>query len=57
MAKKAKKKPEEVMKSFTIRMTEDMMEQLKEKAGLVQVSTIIRKLIEMYINGEIEIKK
>lgn len=57
MARKARKKPEELMKSFTVRMSEDLMERLKERAGLIPVSIVIRKLIEMYVNGEIELRK
>ena len=41
---------------FTVRLTKEEKEQAVKKAGDIPLSLIVRKLIQMWINGEIEIK-
>lgn len=41
------------MLSFTFRLPQTLIEQLKEKAGLVPVSVVLRRLIEKFIKGEV----
>lgn len=53
MTKRSRKKPEELMKSFTVRMPEGLLEQLSKKAGTIPISVVIRRLIEKYIKGEV----
>ncbi len=40
---------------YTFRLPTDLLEQLQDKAGLVPVSVVIRKLIEKFIKGEIKL--
>ena len=47
---------DEKMLSYTFRVPGNLLERLKEKAGLVPVSVVIRKLIEKYIKGEVKIE-
>ena len=51
------KKPKEgeKMERYSFRLPVSLLKQLKEQAGLVPVSVVIRRLIEKYINGEIDI--
>lgn len=42
--------------TFTFRLTDDEKKQGQEKAGDIPLSVIIRKLFQMWLNGEIEIK-
>lgn len=37
-------------------VTYDMKDQLKQKAGRLRMSDVIRKLIEMWLNDEITLK-
>jgi hypothetical protein len=43
------------MSSFTIRAPKDLISQAKAKAGYIPLSVILRKLIEKWVNGEIEL--
>lgn len=43
----------EKMESFTFRIPKTLIEQLKDKAGLMPISVVIRRLIEKYIKGDI----
>lgn len=47
------KRKDEKMLTYTFRVPADLIEKLKEKAGYMPVSVIIRRLIEKYINGEV----
>ncbi len=42
--------------TFTLRLTPEEKEQAQQKAGDVPLSVIVRRLIQMWLNGEIEIK-
>lgn len=53
MAGRPKKKPEDIMKPLTVRMPPELMEELKEKARPAAISRVIRKLVRMYVRGEI----
>lgn len=46
-------KGREKMMSFTFRIAPSLIEQLKDKAGSIPVSVVIRRLIEKYLKGEI----
>ena len=39
--------------TWTFRIPEDLLEELKAKAGMIPLSVIIRRLIEKYIKGEV----
>lgn len=41
------------MLSFTFRLKPELFSRLKEKAGDIPISVIIRRLIEKYIRGEV----
>lgn len=43
------------MSSFTIRAPKSLIAQAKEKAGYIPLSVILRKLLEKWINGDIEL--
>ena len=43
------------MSSFTIRASKSLITQAKEKAGYIPLSVILRKLLEKWINGDIEL--
>jgi len=43
------------MSSFTIRAPKTLLQQAREKAGYVPLSVILRKLLEKWITGEIEL--
>lgn len=45
------------MKSFTLRMPPDLLNRAKGKAGLVNLSTVIRILLEKWLNGEVIIEQ
>lgn len=49
----AKGKGRELMKAFTFRLPPSLIEQLRDRAGSIPVSVVIRRLIERYIKGEI----
>lgn len=38
---------------YTFRLPKDLIEQLREKAGYIPISVIIRRLIEKFIKGEV----
>ena len=42
--------------TFTFRLTEEEKKQGMAKSGDIPLSVIIRKLFQMWLNGEIEIK-
>ena len=42
--------------TITLRITESEKEQAQQKAGDFPLSLIVRKLIQMWLSGEIEIK-
>lgn len=44
------------MISFTFRLPPSLLGQAKKKAGLVNLSVIIRKLVEKWLAGEITIE-
>jgi len=44
------------MKPRLIRFSDDLWDQAKAKAGLTPLSAIIRKLVQMWLSGEIEVK-
>lgn len=48
-----KKRVRENMQSFTFRLPPSLIEQLRDKAGSIPISVIIRRLIEKYIKGEV----
>lgn len=52
-----KKEEPEKMSSYTFRLPGNLLDRLKEKAGLIPVSVVLRKLIEKYLRGEIDIDK
>lgn len=43
------------MTSFTFRLDDNLMAQLKVKAGLIPIAKILRRLIELYLEGKIEL--
>lgn len=43
------------MISFGVRIEKEVLEQAKKKAGLVPLSAIIRRLIEMWLRDEIKV--
>lgn len=43
------------MSSFTIRAPKSLITQAKEKAGYIPLSVILRKLIERWVSGDIEL--
>jgi hypothetical protein len=43
----------EKMQSFTFRLPPSLIEQLRDKAGSIPLSVVIRRLIEKYIKGEV----
>lgn len=47
---------DEPMKPHNIKMPDDLWERAQQKAGLTPLSAIIRRLIKMWLDGEIEIK-
>jgi hypothetical protein len=51
------KKEIEKMTSFTMRVRPSLLDRAREKAGLVPLSTVIRLLIEKWLNGEIIIEQ
>lgn len=56
MARRGKDvEPEDKMMSFTFRLPKDLLKQLKERAGSIPISVVIRRLIEKYIKGEVGI--
>jgi hypothetical protein len=55
MAGRHKKRPEELMKTFTVRIPPDLMERLKDKAGPIALSLVIRELVEMFVDDEVNI--
>jgi len=55
MSKPKKEVKGDKMLSYTFRLPGDILEALKEKAGLVPVSVVIRRLIEKFIRGEIDL--
>lgn len=51
----SKTKGTEKMGSFTIRVHSDLIEKAKEQAGWVPLSEVIRRLLKMWVNGEIKL--
>lgn len=47
----------ENMKPFTLRLYPSLIDRAKDKAGIVPLSTVIRLLIEKWVNGEITIEQ
>lgn len=43
------------MSSFTMRVPKETINQAKDKAGYIPLSVILRKLLEKWIKGEIEL--
>ena len=52
---KNKKEGGDKMKPFSIRLPPETIKQVKEKAGIVPVTTYLRTLVFMWVNGEIEV--
>lgn len=50
-----KKKGDEKMGSFTIRVHESLIATAKDKAGWVPLSVVIRRLLRMWLKGEIQL--
>lgn len=48
-------KEKENMIAYTFRLPPNLLDKLKNRAGFIPVSVIIRRLIEKYINGEISL--
>ena len=48
-------KPEEIMEQYSLRMPPSLWAAAKEKAGMIPLSAIIRKLIEKWLKGEVEV--
>lgn len=56
MARRGKDvEPEDKMMSFTFRLPRDLFQGLKDRAGSIPLSIVIRRLIEKYIKGEVGI--
>ena len=51
----AKRKGKENMASYTFRIPGDLLGQVRERAGIVPVSAIIRKLLEGWLRGDFNI--
>ena len=51
MTKKERRR--EKMSPFSFRLPLPLFEQLKDKAGSIPLSVVIRRLIEKYIKGEV----
>jgi hypothetical protein len=47
---------DEKMQSFTFRLPPSILAAAREKAGLINLSVIFRKLVEKWLAGEIEIE-
>lgn len=43
------------MKSFTVRFPESLRRKAEDKAGMIPFSKILRKLVEMWVRGDIDI--
>ena len=41
--------------TFLIRLPPDLLEQAREKAGLIPLARVIRRLLEKWINDEIDL--
>lgn len=54
---KQNKREDEKMIPFTMRMQPSLLERAKSKAGLIPLSTVIRLLIEKWLNGETVIEQ
>lgn len=50
------KKGDEKMKSFTMRMPPSLIIEAQEKAGMIPLSKIIRRLVEKWLKGEITVE-
>ncbi len=51
----SKRKDDQKMIPFPIRLPPSAIKQAKEKAGIVPVTKYLRTLILMWVNGEIEV--
>lgn len=46
---------DEKMERYTLRMPPSLWEAAKTKSGIIPLSAIIRRLVEMWLHGEIDI--
>lgn len=54
MARRGKDvEPEDRMESFTFRVPKNLLQSLRDRAGGIPISVVIRRLIEKYIKGEV----
>lgn len=49
------KEPQEKLIPYTFKAPGDLLDKIKEKAGLIPVSAIIRRLLEKWLAGEINL--
>jgi hypothetical protein len=47
---------EEQMKSVTFRLSPKKKEEVEKRAGLIRPSEIYRRLVEMWLSGEVKIE-
>ena len=43
--------------NYSFRLSSQMLEQVKDKAGFVPISVVIRELLALWLTGEVEIGK
>lgn len=55
MSDAEKQKETENMERYTFRLPPTLLDEAKQKAGMIPLSKIIRRLIEKWLNGEIRI--
>lgn len=44
------------MKKYNINFPSSLWNDAKKKAGIIPLSVVIRQLVQMWVNGDIEIK-
>lgn len=51
------KREGEKMESFNVRMPPSLLRDVRDKAGLIPLSKVIRTLLEMWVRGEVDLKR
>lgn len=46
---------QEEMVPYTFKLPNDLLSRAKEKAGLIPLSAIIRRLLELWLSGKVQI--